>query len=94
VGVRPGPKQDRWVDARESERQDAANENAEGFVERNPLPKQSMSEAYWQGRKMGVAMRGSIDDIEWLNPYAHGSIDAMEWDRGFNHGRYANNYDY
>ncbi len=55
--------------------------------------KQSMSEAYWQGRKMGVAMRGSIDDIEWLNPYAHGSIDAMEWDRGFNHGRYANNYD-
>jgi hypothetical protein len=52
-----------------------------------------MSEAYWQGRKMGVAMRGSIDDIEWLNPYAQGSIDAMEWDRGFNHGRYANNYD-
>jgi hypothetical protein len=52
-----------------------------------------MSEAYWQGRKMGVAMRGIIDDIEWLNPYAHGSIDAMEWDRGFNHGRYANNYD-
>jgi|688.fasta_scaffold813798_2 hypothetical protein len=52
-----------------------------------------MSRAYFEGRKMGIAMRGCADDIEWLNPYEDGSIDAMEWDRGFNHGRYANNYD-